>query len=218
MQAASGNLHRFSQTALVMWRKFLSGVLRIPWLMCEVSKPLGMLLTMLFGLYILIFAHDLSVHLNGGRPWIPFHEFAFGLLFSVEGNGGTLSSVPLNGNVLSLNVLHVHRGKHALSIWIPEKKKDLTPVGANIHFSCEFMDARGDVLFSAESDTVHGKYWSWCRGKRGGSDEVYCIYSVPKDVPLDRDLTVRMKIDGELGKFHGLYPNAKLSIIKYPDK
>ena len=62
------------------------------------------------------------------------------------------------------------------------------------------------------------KNWTWCRGERGGSGEVYCIYSVPKDVPLDEELTLQINVSGAVKSFLQAYPNAIFTVDKHSDK
>ena len=207
------------------WLRFLSrtwGV--ILWLfglfaLCSVRRKfVGVILAAFVGVFVLMFFHDINAHLKNRRPWLAFNEWCFGIAIPIESRSGTFATVPFNGDEATVKVSHVQRGNHSLGVWIPDKMNDFTPVGPDIKLNCRFLDGHGKTVFQIHSDDSSGRLWTWCRGVRGGSKEVYCKYSVPGDVPLDEDLQLEIKITGEVDKFLKRYPNAVFSLDKYSDK
>lgn len=180
-------------------------------------RLIGVLLWAAVCAFACIFIHDLNAHLTNRRPWVPFYEFWFGLAVPVE-RSSVFAECPFSISNATMKVTHVRRGKHALSIWIPDKLKDFTPVNANIRIDAKFSNREGKRVFSFHSDDTFARLWTWCRGKRGGSREMYFIYSTPKDVPLDEELTVEITVAGEGCLFSQSYPGARFSIEKYSDK
>ena len=206
------------------WFSVLSGIWGIILLPFAIScfyerkqKVVGLILMMLGGVYVFIFAHDLKAHLNNQRPWIPFYEWCFGLAIPAEGRSSVFATMPFDSEKSNIKVIHVRRGKHCVGIWIPDKMDDFTPVGPDIKLNCKFLNKQGRKVFEIPSDHF-AKNWTWCRGERGGSGEVYCIYSVPKDVPLDEELTLQINVSGDVDSFLRTYPNAFFTVEKYSDK
>lgn len=147
----------------------------------------------------------------------PFYEFCFGLAVPVE-RSSVFSECPFSISNATMKVTHVQRGKHALSVWIPDKMRDFTPLKAHIRIRAEFIDRDGKTVFVSSSDDTFAKSWTWCRGKRGGSREIYLIYSAPRDVPLDAELTLKIGIKGDGIGFADACPDARFSIERYSDK
>ncbi|MGN0847737.1 MAG: hypothetical protein ACI4RA_10195 [Kiritimatiellia bacterium] len=181
-------------------------------------KLLGIALVAFVGVFAFVLTHDIYVYSRNQRTWIPFYERCFGLFVPIEGGRGVRATVSFDGDKASVKVRHVQRGNHSIGIWIPDKMKDFTPVGADVELNCTFRDDNGKVVFQIHSDNAFKKLWTWCRGNRGGSKEIYCKYRVPKDVPLDEELQLEIKVTGEVDKFLRQYPNAVLSVDKYSDK
>ena len=206
------------------WLSILSGIwgiILLPWaisLFCErKQKVIGTVLMMLVGFYVFILIHDINAHLKNQRPWIPFYEWCFGLAIPVEGRSSIFATAPFDREKVTIKVTHVRRGKHSIGIWIPDKMDDFTPVGPDIKLNCNFLNKHGGKVFEIPSDHF-AKNWTWCRGERGGSGEVYCIYSVPKDVPLDEELTLQINVSGAVKSFLQAYPNAIFTVDKHSDK
>lgn len=207
------------------WLRFLSGTWGVVlwpfglFALCSGRRKfVGVILVALVGVFVLIFFHDINAHLRSRRIWLPFHEWFFGLAVPVEGRDGVFATVPFDGDNATIIVKHIQRGNHSLAVWIPDKMNDFTPVGPDIKLNCKFLDRHGKAIFQIHSDAGFKKSWTWCRGSRGGSKEIYCKYSVPNDVPLDDELQVKIKVTGEVNKFLKLYPNAVFSLDKYSDK
>ncbi len=207
------------------WMSLLSGVWGfLIWPFAVVAlcnkrrKIIGVILLVLVGLFISIFLHDLHAHFNNRRPWVPFYEWCFGLLIPVEGRSSIFAVVPFDSEGVTVKVVHVRRGNHSIGIWIPIKMDDFTPVGPDVRLNCNFLDRYGKVIFQVHSDSTFKKLWTWCRGDRGGSSEVYCKYSVPEDVPLDEELVLQINVSGEVRSFLRAYPNAIFTVEKYSDK
>ena len=127
---------------------------------------------------------------------------------------GVFASCPFTREIATLKVTHVQRGNHAISVWIPEKMKDFTPVKADIKFIGQFRNRDGKPIFDFHSDDKFAKLWTWCRGNRGGSHEIYYKYSVPRDVPLDEELTLEIRPVGEVDDFVQMYPAAEIAVEK----
>lgn len=180
-------------------------------------RLVGGVLLFFVGIFAFIFFHDFKAHLTNRRTWIPFYEWCFGLVVPVERNG-VFSECSFSGSNVTMKVIHVQRGKHAISVWIPEKIKDFTPVKANIRLKGQFRNRDGKPIFNFCSDDTFAKLWTWCRGNRGGSHEIYCKYSAPRDVPLDEELILEINVIGEVGDFIQTYPDAVFSVEKYSDK
>ena len=181
-------------------------------------KTIGIVLVIFVGLFVCMFLHDINAHIRGQRPWVPFYEWCFGSAIPIEGRSGVFANCPFTREIATLKVTHVQRGNHAISVWIPEKMKDFTPVKADIKFNGQFRNRDGKPIFDFHSDDKFAKLWTWCRGKRGGSHEIYYKYSVPRDVPLDEELTLEIRPVGEVDDFVQMYPAAELAVEKYSDK
>lgn len=207
------------------WLNLLSGVwgvILLPYAILSLverkSKIIGIILIAFVMVYVVIFIHDIQAHLNNKRPWVPFYEFVFDLAIPLEERTSALATVPIGRERVLTKVRHVKRGNYSIGIMIPDKVNNFTPVEADIRLRCDFIAKNGDVLFQICSDGEFKKLWSCCMGKQGGSNEIYCKYNVPKDLPLDDELQLCITIEGEIDKFLDLYPAAILTVDKYSDK
>lgn len=177
----------------------------------------GIVLLSSVGIFTFIFVHDLNAHLANRRPWIPFYEWCFSLAVPVE-RSGVFSECPFSGSNATMKVTHVQRGKHTISVWVPVRMEDFTPVKVNIKLKGQFRNGDGNPIFNFCSDDATARLWTWCRGDRGGSHEIYCKYCVPRDVPLDEELTLEINVVGDVTDFVQAYPGAMFSVEKYSDK
>lgn len=180
-------------------------------------KIVGFVLMFLVGIFVYILIHDIHAHVNNRRLWIPFYERCFRLTVPVGGSS-VFSECQFARSNMTLKVSHEMRGKHAISVWIPEKMKDFSPVKAAIRFKGKFCNQDGKPIFDFCSDDKFTKLWTWCRGKRGGSHEIYYKYSVPDDVPVDEELILEISPIGNVDDFLQMYPAAKIAVEKYSDK
>lgn len=204
---------------------FLSGTWGIILLPFAVSalysrrcRLLGVVLMAFVGVFVFILLHDIYVYSKNQRTWLPFYERCFGMAAPIDGKSGVFATVSFDSDKTSVKVTHVQRGNHSIGIWIPDKKNDFTPVGADVELNCTFLDKSGKAIFQIHSDNMSKKLWTWCRGSRGGSKEIYCKYSVPKDVPLDEEVLLEISVTGKVNDFLRQYPGAAFSVDKYSDK
>ena len=59
---------------------------------------------------------------------------------------------------------------------------------------------RGDFSMVLTRLASPKHFWTWSRGKDGGSNETYCHYHVPKDVPRNENVSIRIEMSGDVGK------------------
>ncbi|MBT8356436.1 MAG: hypothetical protein KJO61_01570 [Deltaproteobacteria bacterium] len=109
-------------------------------------------------------------------------------------------------------VLHKYIGKHHIEILFSNNNVDPWDINR--------MDKLGiAVSFQNEQKELLAKKASCLGGFMGSrGNGLTCItYSLPEDLPINKELIVRLEITGDIEKFLNKYGNAKIIIKKSSD-
>ena len=161
--------------------------------------------------------YDIVAFYNNKSLISPLNEFMYQLALPNNKYWGPIVKIPLTNDILRTEVSHIHRGKYDVNVWIPERMKDFTKIKEDIKIKCTF-EKNNEIFFKCCSDDSYKHFWTWSRGKDGGSNETYCHYHVPKYVPRNENVSIRIEMSGDVGKFLHEYPNAHIVFRKGSDK
>lgn len=161
--------------------------------------------------------YDIVAFYNNKSLISPINEFIYQLAFPSHKYWEPIVKIPLTNDVLRTAVSHIHRGKYDVDVWIPERMKDFTEIKEDIKIKCTF-EKNNETIFKCCSCDGYKHFWTWSRGEDGGSNETYCYYHVPEDVPRNEKLSIKIKVSGDVEKFLHEYPNAYVVFRKGTDK
>lgn len=161
--------------------------------------------------------YDIVAFYNNKSLISPINEFIYQLAFTNHKYWEPVVKIPLTNDVLRTAVSHIHRGKYDVNVWIPERMKDFTKIKEDIKIKCTF-EKNNETIFECYSDDSYKHFWTWSRGKDRGSNETYCYYHVPEDVPRNEKLSIKIKVSGDAEKFLHVHTNAYIVFRKGTDK
>jgi len=124
-----------------------------------------------------------------------------------------LASIALDPEIseYTLRFSHKYPGNHALMVASPRPLKEESPSYADISVSMAVFDGQKELLGMA-SDKA-GQFWG-----REDYGAFLVSYKVPRDLPISRELTAKVKISGDLGGFLERRGNTVLKIQKFSDE
>jgi hypothetical protein len=111
----------------------------------------------------------------------------------------------------TLTFSHQYPGNHALMVASPRPLKEKSPSYADISVSMAVFDGQKELSGMA-SDKV-GQFWG-----REDYGAFLVSYKVPRDLPISRELTAKIKISGDLRGFLERRGNTVLKIQKFSDE
>jgi hypothetical protein len=161
--------------------------------------------------------YDIVAYYKNKSLISPLNEFIYQLAFANHKYWEPVAKIPLTNDVLHTAISHIHRGKYVVDVWIPERMKDFSEIKEDIKINCTF-EKSNETIFKCCSGDNYKHFWTWSRGNDSGSNETYCYYHVPKDVPRNEKLSITIKISGDTEKFLQEHPNTYIVIRKGSDK
>ncbi len=161
---------------------------------------------------------DICIYIDGGRPWSATIDGICGIFFHAKRNN-LLARVPVCGNQTRMTVSHKWRGSYQFRLWIPDAIEGFISAAETIGMDCVFYDKNGVIVYANRTPPSINSLWSMvARDGSKGSDLAFRMYSAPDDVPLDEELTVKVRFRGQFEKFFVAHSNACLVLVKERDK
>ena len=116
-----------------------------------------------------------------------------------------------NKKEYSFTFTHKYVGNHDIEILFSDKSMDVGRIDKNdIRLTVTFYEST-KLLFSKATS-----YVSWFKGLRGNGF-TYIRYSLPEDLPINKELNAKIEITGNVEKFINKYGSAKIIIKKGSD-
>ena len=174
----------------------------------------GFVLAILVAMFMALLIHDVVAYKQDRRPIVPFYEWLFNL-FTTHGDSRTmLLDVPLSDCVT--NVSHYWRGDYGVTVWVPDKIWDLSDedhrcLGNGIQLNGSFKGTNMQP-FNFTSSANQSKKGEW--RPNGGGSTIHYEYNVPANLPLDKCLTVEIKVLGDRQNLLSRFPDARIRIEK----
>ena len=161
---------------------------------------------------------DVCLYINGGRPWSATVDSICSIFFHAKRNN-LLARVPIEGDQVQMTVSHMWRGNYQFRLWIPDAIEGFIAATETIGMDCAFYDKNETVVYINRTPPSVNSFWSMVdRDGSKGSDLAFRMYRAPDDVPLNEELTVKVKFYGQLEKFFTAHSNVYLVLIKERDK
>lgn len=166
----------------------------------------------------LLLAGDIRTFMSGGRPLLTPVDMFCGIFLHPHRDRLILRSAVTN-DCLSLSVSHKWRGLYQPRLLVTDLvEKPASPTDA-IGIECSFLSRDGNVTYSYASPPSVYVSWEQCGEEMSyGSELSFRMYRVPQNVPLDEEMTMRVRFVGGFDKFLSAHPNAYFIIEKERDK
>lgn len=178
---------------------------------------------LLIGVGILLLAvavsvEDICVYIDGGRPRSATIDSLCGIFFHARRNN-LVAKIPIRGVQTRMTVSHKWRGNYQFRLWVPDSIEGFISADETIGMDCVFCDKNGAAVYTNRTPASVNSLWSLeARDGSKGSDLAFRMYRVPDDVPMEEELTVKIKFNGQFEKFFAVHSNACIVLVKERDK